>query len=163
MVPIVCQVQAVIGNDFAGQVIPLIDKAVGNIRILVFDWRWYPLQPESPVQLFNQAIVRAKRRGVQVQAVVNMVDIVRQLQELGIDCRKVFSKELLHTKLLIVDDTVCVLGSHNYTQSAFGKNFECSVILDGKQAVESFINYFEVIFNYRGPNQAQRRVPITNR
>ena len=148
------KIQAVIGKGFAPAVIPLIAGAEHSISILVFDWRWYPNEPSSPVQLFNQAIIQAKRRGIKVRALVNMRDIVGQLRELGIDCRKVIGKDLLHSKLIIIDEKIVVVGSHNFTQSAFGKNFECSVITTDEATVSAFNDYFEIIFNYHGEGKA---------
>jgi len=144
------EVQAVIGKKYVEMVLPLIKGATSSIKILVFDWRWYPDHPHSNASQFNQAILSAKKRGVSVKAVLNMVDIVRLLQGYGIQARKVISKDLLHTKLMIIDDKICILGSHNYTASAFDKNYECSVILSGSDVVLPFLAYFDVIFTYNG-------------
>lgn len=147
--------RAVIGKAFVPSVVPLFDDAKHRISILVFDWRWYPNDPTSAAQQFNQAIVRASRRGVKIRALVNLHGAVEQLQALGIDCKKVTSKDLLHSKLIIVDDSIVVVGSHNFTQSAFGKNFETSVITTEEEVVAQFRDYFEVIFSYHG--QGSRR------
>lgn len=147
------KIQAVIGKNFAPTIIPLIANARHSISILVFDWRWYPNEPASPIQLFNQAIIQAKRKGVKIRALVNMYSIVGELRALGIDCRKVVGKDLLHAKLIIIDDSIAVVGSHNFTQSAFGKNFECSVITTDEATVSAFNDYFEVIFNYHGESK----------
>lgn len=155
MVSNIPEVQAVIGKQYVAKVLPLIKGAKLSIKILVFDWRWYPDHPFSNASLFNQAILSAKKRGVSVQAVLNMADIVRLLQTYGIQARKVISKDLLHTKLMIIDDTICILGSHNYTASAFDKNYECSAIIIGAELVLPFLAYFDVIFNYNGNSRPQ--------
>lgn len=155
MVSNICEVQAVIGKQYVPMILPLIKGAKVSIKVLVFDWRWYPDHPFSNASQFNQAILGAKKRGVKVQAVLNMADIVRLLQGYGIEARKVISKDLLHTKLMIIDDKVCVLGSHNYTASAFDKNYECSAIISGAEQVEPFLAYFDVIFNYNGNRTTQ--------
>lgn len=147
------KIQAVIGKSFPREVIPLIESAKSSISILVFDWRWYPSDPTSPIQLFNQAILQAHRRGLKVRALVNMRGIVEQLRELGLDCRKIVSKDLLHAKLIIIDDKIAVVGSHNFTQSAFGKNFECSIITTDEETVGKFREYFEIIFCYHGESR----------
>lgn len=111
------------------QVRPLIDEAMNSIDICVFDWRWYPQSPASVAQLFNQAIVRAARRGVQVRAIVNSADVATILKQAGAETKKIQSAHLLHTKLMIIDGQTVITGSHNYTQSAFSANYELSVIL----------------------------------
>jgi hypothetical protein len=49
----------------------IIDHLVEVLLLIKFDWRWYPQNPGSPVQLFNQAIARAIKRGVIVRAIAN--------------------------------------------------------------------------------------------
>lgn len=132
----------VIGVDFPKKVIPLFDIAKSEIKIIVFDWRWYPNDPSSPVQLFNQAIVRAVKRGVVVTALVNSNAIEQQLKNVGVAVKVCNTKKLMHAKMIIIDDKIVVVGSHNYTQNAFSMNHELSVILDGEFDVFPFANFF---------------------
>ena len=114
-------------------VIPLIDKAVNSIKIVVFDWRWYMNDPGNPCQLFNQSIVRAKNRGVKIKVISNIPDIVVRLNALGIEAKKLLTPNLVHVKMMIIDEEVMIIGSHNYTQNAFTMNYELSVILEDKE------------------------------
>jgi len=124
--------QTIIGKEFPKKVIPLIDSAKRSINIIVFDWRWYPDDLSNPCQLFNQSIVRAKNRGVQIKVISNMLDIVKLLKDLGIEAKKLLTPNLVHVKLMIIDDDIAVIGSHNYTQNAFTMNYEVSVIIESK-------------------------------
>lgn len=137
------QPTAIIGAQFPKVVIPLIESARHSIRVVVFDWRFYPTQPGSPVTLFNMAIARAAQRGVEVRALVGNADVVESLRRQKCTGKQLHSKKLLHTKMLIVDDTCVVLGSHNYTQSAFSMNEEASVLFEMPQADHSFLQYFD--------------------
>jgi len=38
------------GREYPVKVIPLIEQSVKSIKIIVFDWRWYP---QMPGQLFK--------------------------------------------------------------------------------------------------------------
>jgi phosphatidylserine/phosphatidylglycerophosphate/cardiolipin synthase-like enzyme len=139
-------IEAILGQQFPQKVIPLIDSAVFSIRIVVFDWRWYPNDPGNPVSLFNQAIVRAARRGVKVQVVANNDEVVKILKEQGVEARRIVLKDIVHAKLMIIDDKIIVIGSHNYTQNAFCKNHEISTIIyDAAQAPE-FLKFFNSIW-----------------
>lgn len=138
--------QPIIGKEFPKKVIPLIDAAKRSIDIIVFDWRWYANDPGASVQLFNQAIVRAAKRGVRVRAVVNSDVILSTLLSVGILAKRVNIKNLLHVKLMIIDDEVVILGSHNYTQSAFNVNLELSVILAEVGPQIEFVNFFQSIY-----------------
>jgi phosphatidylserine/phosphatidylglycerophosphate/cardiolipin synthase-like enzyme len=138
--------EAIIGKEFPKKVIPLIEGAKKSIKIIVFDWRWYPHDPANPVQLFNQALVRAKRRGVDIKVLTNMSDIISILNNLGIEARKLTSKNLLHAKVMIIDDEILIIGSHNYTQSAFTMNLEVSIIIKDQQEISRVINYFNNLY-----------------
>jgi len=81
-----------------------------------------------------------------VQACVNSNSIKTPLQSNGIDVRIPMSKSLLHTKFIIIDDTILVMGSHNFSQSAFTTNFETSVIIDDSLEINDFILFFNSIW-----------------
>ena len=139
--------ETIIGKDFKQKVVPLIDEAKKSIKIVVFDWRWYLNDPGNPVSLFNQAIVRARRRGVEVKALVNSDEVVKILNKEGCLAKKLNSPNLLHIKMILIDDVIAVVGSHNYTQSAFTMNFELSVIVRGPENLSSMISYFRNLYN----------------
>jgi phosphatidylserine/phosphatidylglycerophosphate/cardiolipin synthase-like enzyme len=136
------QCETIIAGDFVKKVVPLIDSARHTLDLCVFDWRWYPQDPSSPVQLFNQAIVSAVRRGVTVRALVNSDSILTTLRSVGVDAKKFVSGHLLHCKFIILDSTTIITGSHNYTQSAFSSNFELSVVLSDGVDCFPFQDFF---------------------
>jgi phosphatidylserine/phosphatidylglycerophosphate/cardiolipin synthase-like enzyme len=139
--------QTIIGKNYPKQVIPLIESAKHSIKIVVYDWRWYENEPANPCQLFNASIVRARKRGVNVQACVNSNAIKCPLTVNNIDVKIPVSKNLIHTKFIIIDDEILVMGSHNFSQSAFTTNFETSVILDNSLTVNEFVLFFHSIWS----------------
>jgi len=139
-------VEFIISKEFPKKVIPLIDNAKFSIDIIVYDWRWYPHEPSNPVQLFNQAIIRAVRRGVNVRAITYPDDTLAELKFLGVSTRKLTQKNLIHCKLMIIDSEIAILGSHNYTLSAFQSNFEVSVIIKGRDAIQRLIDFYNNIY-----------------
>jgi len=136
----------IISKDFSKVVIPLVDSALSSIDIIVFDWRFYRHDPACSVSLFNTAIGRACRRGVRVRCLVQNDGVVEHLKELGCDARKLHSKRILHTKLLVVDKRRIVIGSHNYTQHAFESNHEASLFVDLGTEKNTFVEYFNNLF-----------------
>ena len=141
--------EIIIGNEFPDKVIPLIKDAKKTIDIIVFDWRWYPQDPGSQVQLFNQAIVQAARRGVKIRAIANNDEIVKILNQNGCEAKKILTKKLVHCKIMIIDGEIIITGSHNYTQSAFQMNLELSVILFPEK-ITDFSNFFQNLYNNYG-------------
>jgi len=134
--------QAIIGKQYPKIVIPKIDEAKKSIDIIMFDWRWYPNDPGASVQLFNQALVRAGRRGVNVRAITNFGDIVKTLEKVGVKAKKLRSKNLVHAKIIIIDESIVIIGSHNFTQNAFNMNFEISCMFENSDNAKEYLQYF---------------------
>jgi phosphatidylserine/phosphatidylglycerophosphate/cardiolipin synthase-like enzyme len=139
-------IDAIVGSEFVEKVIPLIENAKDNIKIVVFDWRVYPTFDRGPVRDFNRAIFAAAKRGVKVQALVNNDLILSALKENGVEAKRLYSKKLLHTKLILIDDDFAILGSHNYTQNAFERNMELSAIIPLDKTNNLFHNFFQKIW-----------------
>lgn len=131
----------IIGKDFPRVVIPLIDQSKKSIDILVFDWRWYSNDPVNPVQLFNQAIVGAVRRGVKVSALVNFSHAIPFLLDVGVDVQQYKNSGILHSKIIIIDKKHLILGSHNLTQSAFSSNVEVSILLENFEKIDILLDF----------------------
>jgi len=134
--------QAIIGKQYPKIVIPKIDEAKKSIDIIMFDWRWYPNDPGASVQLFNQSLVRAGRRGVNVRAITNFGDIVKTLEKVGVKAKKLRSKNLVHAKIIIIDESIVIIGSHNFTQNAFNMNFEISCMFENSDNAKEYLQYF---------------------
>jgi len=134
--------QAIIGKQYPKIVIPKIDEAKKSIDIIMFDWRWYPNDPGASVQLFNQSLVRAGRRGVNVRAITNFGDIVKTLEKVGVKAKKLQSKNLVHAKIIIIDESIVIIGSHNFTQNAFNMNFEISCMFENSDNAKEYLQYF---------------------
>lgn len=140
-------IQFVYGSEFLKDILPLIKNAKKSIDILVFDWRWYPHDPANPVQIFNQSLVRSSRSGIIVRAVSNTRDVIDILNNEGIKSKHYRGSKLLHSKLMIIDEKIVVIGSHNYTASAMQSNHEVSAILVLPEKDDRLLRYFNLIYN----------------
>lgn len=136
----------IIGKEYPQKAIEMIKKANNSIKIIVFDWRWYPIETGSSVQQFNHEIIKAHNRGCEVKAICNMSNIVELLKREGIKIKKLETKKLVHAKLMIIDDKNIIIGSHNYTQNAFTLNHELSVVITNCPVVQRFIDYFNNLY-----------------
>ena len=58
----------IIGREFPKEATKLIKSAKHNIKILIYDWRWYPTEIASRIQQFNNSVVHASNTGVSVSA-----------------------------------------------------------------------------------------------
>lgn len=134
--------QPIIGKTFPDVVIPIIKQAKKSIDIVVFDWRWYPDQIGSTIQRFNNAIIDSAKRTIRVRVLTNSRQTQKLLSAFKIKTKKLQSKKLLHTKLMLVDSKLAIIGSHNYTMNAFTINFEVSIILVDPSTIKRLNEYF---------------------
>ena len=144
--PNIMQIETIIGGQYPEKVGALVDKAVFAIDILMFDWRWYKNDIAHPLQIFNQKLVRAVRRGVKVRCITNYAELVETLNVLGFYAKKWPQSNLLHSKLVIIDKKIVISGSHNLTGNAFCSNTETSMITDSESVAKTFSDYFENIW-----------------
>lgn len=136
----------IVGADFPKVVIPLLASAQMNIDIISYDWRWYANQPGHAVQQLNIALVNARKRGVMVRAVLNSKELVPLLNANGISARVMSDKRTLHSKLILIDNKLAIIGSHNLTRNAFSHNVETSLVVDIPEGNDRFSVFFNNLY-----------------
>lgn len=134
--------ECLIGDKYGKRLVQLFDEAEKTIEIVMFEWRWYRSDPGNPMQMVNAALVRAARRGVIVRVVTSNKDVVEILKGCKILARKGTQRGYLHSKLVIIDNEVLVMGSHNFTGSALNKNIETSMLIPCLASVQNFKDFF---------------------
>lgn len=139
--------ELLICSEFTPRLVELIDNAERCIYIFMFDWKWYKNDFSCDVSLINQALVRAVRRGVKVQALLNYDELEEILNNLDIEARKANVKKLLHAKSIVIDYKIIILGSHNLTTSAMNQNVEMSLVINDEDLAMRIINYFVTIWS----------------
>lgn len=136
-----------LSSEFSAGLLELIESAKRSIYIFMFDWRWYKDDFSCDVSLINQALVRAARRGVKVQALLNYAELEEQLNKLSITAKKANVKKLLHAKSIVIDEEIVVVGSHNWSKEAMTANVEMSVAVYDADLAKRVITYFQTIWN----------------
>ncbi|MEX2498986.1 MAG: phospholipase D-like domain-containing protein [Wenzhouxiangellaceae bacterium] len=125
-------------SQYPAAVGELIDAAKTSIKILMF----YIVPGSSGVDSLLQKLVDAKARGVAVKVVLdkdregdvyNSREINKAAFELlennGIDVTFDSDETLLHAKLVVIDDSISVVGSHNWTAGSFYNFEDISVVV----------------------------------
>jgi len=140
--------ETIIGKEFADKVIPLLKQAKNNINIIVYAWYWYPDKIGSDIQNFNNAIINAAKKGVNVKVITNTANTIKVLSENKVEAKEIKTKGSLHAKLIVIDDKIAILGSHNYTMSAFTLNHELSIKTEKKENVDRLKIFFNNLWQY---------------
>ncbi len=147
--------QIVFENEYIQELIPLLQQAEESIYVAIYG----VVPSESRFFIVNRALnelIRAHERGVKVDCILEYshkknylirgnLKAKEMLQDAGINVRLNSPNKVMHTKLIVIDDYISILGSHNWTFTAFEENKESSVIIKSSKAAEQFIRYFKRI------------------
>lgn len=83
-----------------------------------------------------EEVIEAHQRGVEVSIVIDMhsglgasAKAIEQLKQAGVPVSLSRGVQLLHHKLIYIDDQTLITGSANWTKAAFYKNSDCIVAL----------------------------------
>jgi len=105
----------------------LIRSARQSIKVAMFTFT-HPL--------LTSELIDAKKAGVDVTVIIDYnagigssSNTVHRLKEAGIEILLSRGPQLMHHKFLYIDEKTLVLGSANWTKSAFYKNHDCFVTL----------------------------------
>jgi len=139
-------IETIIGKEFSPKVIPYIQEAEKSIKIIAFDWRNYKTDIGSGVFFLNQALFMASRRGVDIRVIVAAKNINAKWLKSFFKVKELYSKKIIHSKMMLIDDKILILGSHNYTFSGLELNQELSIIIKGENDIKRFVNFFDKLY-----------------
>ena len=132
-------------------VVKVIDSAKTELRVLSYSFTSAPV---------TSALLRAKKRGVDVRLVADQKNNVSQdssgkaraalsaLVNAGVDVRTIGVYPIHHDKVIVADRQTVELGSFNYSDAAARKNSENVLVNWGNpRLAEVYVKHFER--NYR--------------
>ncbi|MCM8829992.1 MAG: phospholipase D-like domain-containing protein [Candidatus Omnitrophica bacterium] len=145
-------------REYQKLLLPRLKSAKNSIYIIMFLASYYPEYPDSPTNVFLKELIEAKKRGVNIEVILNQSDnnssshttienlkTARYLSNSGISVYFTPPDKTTHSKVLVIDSRYVVIGSANWSYSAMEKNNETSVIIDSPKLAEFYIKHFEEI------------------
>ena len=146
-----------IATDYPKVVIPIINSAGHKLDIMMYQWKWYSHENAGGVEKFNLAVQAASRRGVKVRVLLNIESMGHAITKInkrtetflrlaGVDVKFGQIGYATHAKMLIIDDRFLILGSHNISKGSFSRNQEASIVVEGGEAIRSYIDYFLLLW-----------------
>ncbi len=143
------EIKPILDSGYYTLVKPLIDSARSSIDVMMFLVSDTTEGFGEPGGLLA-VLCDAYSRGVQVRVLLNTIEISNQeaiefLQTRGIPVKK--ADRYSHTKLIVIDDAITVIGSHNWTSSAFGSNYEASILISDEITALEYRDYFDVHYS----------------
>lgn len=132
------------GDAIEDRVAELIREADQSVKVMVFSFT---------LDLWAEALVNRHNNGINVQVVVETVgstgtgaELPRLLCE-GIPARRDGNPDILHHKVIIIDEEIIVTGSFNFSVSARDNNSENLLIIHSANLARYYINEFDQLYN----------------
>jgi phosphatidylserine/phosphatidylglycerophosphate/cardiolipin synthase-like enzyme len=133
-----------------------LQKAKKSIYVIMFLASYYPQYPDSPTNKIIGEIIKARKRGLTTEVILEYSDRDSHVQTENLKTALLLTnsgvsvyfdplEKTTHSKLIIIDGRIVFLGSANWTYSAVTKNNETSVMLESEGMADHYINYFDKI------------------
>lgn len=135
-----------VNSAFFPQLKNILQNAESEICIVIYNWHFYQHDLSCNVSQLNQIIFDKLKRGVKVKVVVGNIKLFNQLKEKGINVKYKKMRGLVHSKLIVIDNMIATVGSHNFSENAFSRNEEASILTDDKDFVNQCKKYFDILF-----------------
>jgi len=151
-----CPVAVLKNNDFLPALLKAIDEARDEIFISIFSFRAGVHKRSYPDRILAH-LGRAVKRGVDVKVVLEITGKTsdelsaqnrktkRLLEEQGVVVYLDSPRKTTHTKLIVIDQRLVILGSHNWTQSALKYNNEISLLVESQELAREARDYILTI------------------
>jgi phosphatidylserine/phosphatidylglycerophosphate/cardiolipin synthase-like enzyme len=141
------ETKILIGRDYLPEILKQVNAAKRTIYIIIFDWRiYFTTHVKTEVNLIA-AVQAAKARGVDVKVIANNDYVVNELIKLQIKAKRAKFYKIVHAKMLLIDEKIAVIGSHNFTANSFERNLEISVMLTEPENSQTLTRYFNTLWN----------------
>ena len=147
-----CKAILLTNEDYLPALIKAIDEAQSEIFISIFSFKAGVHKSSYPDRILMH-LAKAVKRGVNVKVILETSGRLNDelnaqnrqtgkiLEEQGVKVYCDSPRTTTHTKMIVIDEKVLILGSHNLTQSALKYNNEISIMLSRPDLAKGARNY----------------------
>ncbi|NWF93324.1 MAG: hypothetical protein HXY46_10435 [Syntrophaceae bacterium] len=149
-------VQLVTDAQYFGVAKRMIQEAKASVRVMMFEMGYYEKFPNTPSNLLIKELIEAKKRGVNVQVILEVKEGRDRTTERNRDAGRILSGggvevtydplfKTMHAKWVLVDGELSLIGSTNWTYYALTNNNEVSVLIRSKELAKALVDYFNQV------------------
>jgi phosphatidylserine/phosphatidylglycerophosphate/cardiolipin synthase-like enzyme len=141
-------------RDYGKTAQQLIRNARKSIHLMLYQTRFYPEYPDTLTNYLLVDLIEAKKRGVDVKMIVDTgewnpsqkneynADFMDRLTTSGIEIWEDAPQDVSHEKVLLVDDDISLVSSHNWTFYSIANNNEVAAVVFSAPLNAWFKEYF---------------------
>jgi phosphatidylserine/phosphatidylglycerophosphate/cardiolipin synthase-like enzyme len=146
-------VQLVMDTQYFQVAMKMIQEAKHSIQVMMFEMGYYDRNPNTPSNLLIKEFINAKKRGVKVEVILEVREGEDRTAKRNRHTGKILSEgkveviydspaKTTHSKLMVVDGKLTLLGSTNWTYYALTNNNEASVLIRSQEVARALQDYF---------------------
>ncbi len=149
------EISVLIDRDYYSSLISDFKKANESILVAMYLMVYDPDDPLDWANDLIRELINARERGVNVTVVIEYrtytgymdsnLEEYNYLSANGVNVKLDEESDTDHMKLVIIDDKIVYIGSHNWSESALYYNHETSVKIVSEEIAEIFKEYFKNI------------------
>jgi len=121
------------------RIVRLIDDAERTVHFMAFSFT---------SDRIARAMIRAVNRGVKVSGIMEERDLTnphtqfKRLREAGVDVVPDRNPRIMHNKVIIIDSSIVITGSYNFSNNADRFNDENVVVLFDRELALEYLDYY---------------------
>ena len=154
--------QLLVAREYLSRVPAILEGAKTSIQVVQFVMQLKGKSAKMSSRELGIKLAAKVRDGVKVQALLNSAgggwrapalnrQAAQWLQERGVEVRTLGSSRTCHAKMLMIDDEIAIVGSHNWTPYALERNFEVSVLVRDAGCVGQLARHFDELWKVSQP------------
>lgn len=146
-------IQVVIDTQYFQVAKKMIQEAKTSVQVMMFEMGYYEKHPTTPSNILIRELIEAKKRGVKVEVILEVREGEERTTKRNRQTGKILSGggveviydplfKTTHTKLMVVDGKLTLLGSTNWTYYALTNNHEVAVLIRSHEVARELIDFF---------------------
>ncbi len=160
----IAEVKDISGREYYPAVTGALQGAKESIYMVMYQVSLRPYDKATKVYKLIEELIHAKERGVELKVILDQnIDFLvgqnidkwtakgknawcfKVLKEAGIDVEYDDLTTYTHAKVIVIDNEIVIIGSSNWSESAFTKNAETNVLIKSKGLASELLKYFKTI------------------
>lgn len=147
------KVEILNNRAYAPRVNELLNASGSSICVILYVMKYDGDSVDHAANRMIRSLASARERGVEVKVLLDHVtaesypDTTNYLFRKGVAYRISPANVTTHAKLIVIDDSVTVAGSHNWTYSAASENNETGVVLHSRETALAEREYFNGLYD----------------
>ncbi|MEO0233824.1 MAG: phospholipase D-like domain-containing protein [candidate division WOR-3 bacterium] len=147
-------------RDYTKTLIKLFDNSKKTIHAVIYQVGYYPDYPEGEPTDIQNSLINAVKRGVKVVVIVDQSswnpslsvkndEYVKYMKQFGVEVYFDMPDITTHAKFVVIDSTITVVGSTNWSFYALAKNNECAVAVKSRDISLKYEDFFEKLYKFK--------------